>query len=63
MCFFEVSGLTLGKEFRLSEPSLFEKSLLKCIILNQQFKYVNSQVGIAFFHIVEGSGSFTPKAI
>ena len=48
MCFFEVSGLALGKEFFLSGPSLFEKILIKCIILNQQFKYVNSQVGMAF---------------
>ena len=63
MCFPEVSGLALGKEFCLSEPILFEKILLKCIILNQQFKYVNSQVGIAFFHIVEGSGSFIPKMV
>ncbi len=49
MCFFEVSGLALGKEFCLSGHSLFEKFLIKHNILNQQFKYVNSQVGNAFF--------------
>ena len=28
MCFFEVSGLALGKEFCVSGPSLFEKILI-----------------------------------
>ena len=49
MCFFEVSGLALGKEFCVSGHSLFEKILTKNTILNQQFKYVNSRVGNAFF--------------
>ena len=35
MCFFEVSGLALGQDLCLSEPSLFEKILIKHNILNQ----------------------------
>ena len=49
MCFSEVSGSAWGKEFCVSGPGLFEKNLIEYIILNQQFKYVNSQVGNTFF--------------